>query len=151
MAYQSSGVSIVYSTVWSGADKKSKLRITGNAENVYILWRHHVIPFHVLLLLQNVRLSAMGLAHIEVGAFCYLRQVFRLNLNPNKLQSLPELCSLKCSLVTLLLSYDNLSKISKDFFARYKKLKNLSNNKLVLLPDLHWIEHSLKDIRASRN
>ena len=59
-ATQITGISIVYSTVSSGADKKkSKLRVTGlcegnspvtrefpslrasNAENVFISWRHH--------------------------------------------------------------------------------------------------------------
>ena len=62
MAFQIIGVSIVWSTVGSGADqrKKSKLRITGlyagnspvtgaltaqkasNVENVPIWWHHHV-------------------------------------------------------------------------------------------------------------
>ena len=53
------GVSVVYSTIGLGADKKSKLRVTGlcegnspvtgefpaqrasNAENASIWWRHH--------------------------------------------------------------------------------------------------------------
>ena len=61
MAYQITGVSIVYSTVYSGVDKTLKLRVTGlcegnspvtsefpaqrasNAENVSIWWRHHVL------------------------------------------------------------------------------------------------------------
>ena len=62
MASQITSLTIVYSTVYSGADKKnpSKLRVTGlcagnspgtgefpaqmasNAENVSIWWRHHV-------------------------------------------------------------------------------------------------------------
>ena len=65
MAYQITSLTIVYSTVYSGADqrKTSKLRVTGlcagnssvtgefpaqmasNAENVSIWWRNHVIAF----------------------------------------------------------------------------------------------------------
>ena len=61
MASQITNLTIVYSTVYSGAHKKSKFRVTGlcvgnspvtdefpaqmarNAENVSIWWRHHVI------------------------------------------------------------------------------------------------------------
>ena len=63
MASQTTSLAIVYSTVYSDADKKktSKLRVTGlrvgnspgtgefpaqmasNAENVSISWRHHVL------------------------------------------------------------------------------------------------------------
>ena len=62
IAYQITGPTIVYSTVYSDADQKksSKLRVTGlcagtsprtcklsaqmasNAENVFTWWRHHV-------------------------------------------------------------------------------------------------------------
>ena len=65
MASQITGVSIIYSTVCSGAElkKKSKLRVTGlcagnspvtgefpaqrasNAENVSIWWRHHALQW----------------------------------------------------------------------------------------------------------
>ena len=63
MASQITSLTIVYLTVYSGADEKtSKLRVTGlcvgntpmtgefpaqkasNAENVSIWWRHHDIP-----------------------------------------------------------------------------------------------------------
>ena len=82
IASQITSLTIVYSTVYLGADeKKSKLRVTGlcvrnspvtgefpaqmasNAENVPIWWRHHVSPcgvipdsaimWHVLLTLQR--------------------------------------------------------------------------------------------------
>ena len=66
IASQITGISIVYSTICSGADqrKKSKLRITGicggnspvtgefpaqrasNVENISIWWRHHDIGPH---------------------------------------------------------------------------------------------------------
>ena len=70
MASQFNGVLVVHSTVCSGEDKKktSKLRVTGlwegnspvtgefpaqrasNAENVSILWRHHVAPNYARIL-----------------------------------------------------------------------------------------------------
>ena len=66
IASQITSLGIVYSTVYSGSDKKktSKLRVTGlcaenspgtgefsaemasNAENVFIWWRHHEEPRH---------------------------------------------------------------------------------------------------------
>ena len=68
MASQITSLTIVYSTVYSGADKKktSKLRVTGlcvgnspgagefpaqmarNAENVSIWWRHHGMKVAIL-------------------------------------------------------------------------------------------------------
>ena len=61
MAFQITGITIVYVNVCSGGDqrKKSNLRVTGlcegnspgpaqmasYAENVYIWWRHHVFQF----------------------------------------------------------------------------------------------------------
>ena len=107
--------------------------------------------FHFML--QDLSLSAIALERIEVGAFCNLRQLSTLNLNDNKLQSLPELCALKCCLTTFSLSYNDISTLSKNFFRGYRKLKrlNLSNNKLVIFPDLHWIQHSLKYVWAAFN
>ena len=95
----------------------------------------------------------MGLEHIEVGAFCNLRQISTLNLNENYLQYPPELCALKCCVVTLLVADNNISTLDKNFFRGYKKLEtlNLNNDKLVQFPDLHWIQHSLKHISASHN
>ena len=68
MVSQTTSLTIVYSTVYSGTDqrKTSKLRVTGlcvgnspvtgefpaqtvnNAENVFIQWRHHVITSYSL-------------------------------------------------------------------------------------------------------
>ena len=95
----------------------------------------------------------MGLEHIEVGAFCNLRQISTLNLNDNYLQYPPELRALKCCVVTLLVADNNISTLDKNFFRGYKKLEtlNLNNDKLVQFPDLHWIQHSLKHISASHN
>ena len=41
----------------------------------------------------------------------------------------------------------------KNFFRGYKKLEtlHLSNNKLVIFPNLHWIQHSLKSMMAAKN
>ena len=64
MASQITSLRIVYSTVYSGTDKTSKLRVTGlcagnspgtsefpvqkasKVENVSIWWRHHAQPQH---------------------------------------------------------------------------------------------------------
>ena len=104
-------------------------------------------------MLQDLGLSAMGLEHIEVGAFCNLRKISILNLNANKLQTLPELCALKCCIEEMFLAKNNISNLSKNVFEGYKKLKrlHLSRNKLIILPNLHWIQHSLREIRAAGN
>ena len=95
----------------------------------------------------------MGLEHFDAGAFCNLRNISTLNLDTNQLQSPPELCLLKRSIVALLIADNNLSNLEKYFFEGYIKLKriHLSNNKLVQLPDLHWIQHSITQIKASHN
>ena len=105
------------------------------------------------VMLQKLRLTTMRLEHIEDGAFCYLRQVSLLNLNQNQLQSLPELCALTCCLVTLSLSHNNISNIRKNAFEGYQILEELylSYNKLLVLPDMHWIRHSLRGIQANGN
>ena len=64
-------------------------------------------------MLQDLGLSAMGLEHIEVGAFCNLRKISTLNLNENKLQTPPELCGLKSCIETLLLARNNISNFNK--------------------------------------
>ena len=94
----------------------------------------------------------MGLEHIEVGAFCNLRQISTLNLNENYLQSPPE-CALKCCIVTLLVADNNISTLDKHFFRGYKKLEtlHLNSNKLALFPNLHWTQHSLKSLLAAEN
>ena len=107
-------------------------------------------------LLQELDLSVMGLKYIEVGAFCNLHQVSIFYLKDNKLQSLPELCSLKCCHVELSLYNNRLSNLNKHFFEGYKILEvvYLGNNKLLALPELHyllWIEHSLIKLHASDN
>ena len=101
--------------------------------------------------LQDLDLSTIGLGHIEVGALCNLSQLSTLNLDDNKLQSLPELCALKCCFTTLSLPYNNISTLSKNMFQGYRKLKslNLIEKKIVIFPDLHWIQHSWKYIWAT--
>ena len=71
IAFQITSLTIVYSTVYSGADQISELRVTGlcagnspvtgefraqgasNAENVSIWWRHHVLSIWPLRTKQN--------------------------------------------------------------------------------------------------
>ena len=95
----------------------------------------------------------MGLEHIDAGAFCNLRNISTLNLDGNRLRSPPELCALKCCLVTLLLADNKISILGKDYFEGYTKLKrlHLGHNGLVQLPDLHWIQNSLTHILADNN
>ena len=53
----------------------------------------------------------------------------------------------------MFLAKNNISNLSKNVFEGYKKLKrlHLTQNKLVILPNLHWIQHSLREIRAAGN
>ena len=79
MASQIASLTIVYSTVCSGADQKiSKLRVTGlcvgnspvtgefptqmanNAENVFIWWRHHAEGCYCPMGVYTVGRSAIG-------------------------------------------------------------------------------------------
>ena len=78
--------------------------------------------------------------------------VSELNLNCNKLTSLPQLCPLKCCLVNLLIAHNNITTLSKNFFNGFKKLNNINmtNNNLIVLPDLHWIKHSVFFVDASK-
>ena len=67
MAYQITGITIAYSSVYSGALKKtSKLRVTGLCEmnspvtgDVSIWWRHHVFRYCMCSPWQCDRLPAM--------------------------------------------------------------------------------------------
>ena len=95
----------------------------------------------------------MDLEHIEVGAVCGVREISTLSLGFNKLTSLPPLCSLKCCLVNLEIGYNNISRLGKNFLKGFKKLTRLglTNNDLLVLPDLHWIQQSLSDIDAKEN
>ena len=95
----------------------------------------------------------MNLERIEIGAFCGIRKLSKLVLNYNKLTSLPQLCSLKCCLDNLEVASNSISRLSKHFFKGFKKLRmiNLSNNNLIVLPDVHWIQHSVSTIKAMYN
>ena len=95
----------------------------------------------------------MGLERIEVGAFCGISNISTLNLDFNKLTSLPQLCSLKCCLVKLLIGNNKIVQLSRHFFKCFKKLQivNLNNNNLPVLPDLHWIQHSVSNLKAGSN
>ena len=95
----------------------------------------------------------MDLERIEVGAFCGMRGIQKLNLDNNKLASLPELCSLKCCLVVLNVRNNIIIRLSKSFLKGFKKLQKiiLSFNKLSVLPDVYWIQHSLSDLVANTN
>ena len=95
----------------------------------------------------------MGLERIEIDAFCGALDISKLVLNYNKLTSFPQLCSLKCCLVELHIANNNISRLSKHSFKGFKKIKiiNLSNNNLHVLPDLHWVKHSLSHLTANEN
>ena len=75
-----------------------------------------MLQFRLNPFLQDLGLSAMGLEHIDAGAFCNLRNISTLNLDGNILQSPPELCALKCCLVTFLLADNKISNFEKYFW-----------------------------------
>ena len=95
----------------------------------------------------------MDLKHSEVGAVCGVRELSTLRLGFNKLTSLPPLCSLKCCLANLQIEHNNIPRLGKHFLKGFKNLTrlNLSNNNLLVLPDLHWIQQSLSRIDAKMN
>ena len=104
-------------------------------------------------MLQELHLARMGLEWIEDGAFCGLHEMSTLNLDHNKLTSLPEMCALKCCLIALHITNNNISGLRKDFLKGFEKLEtlNLNYNNLLVLPDLHWIQHSMYVMSASWN
>ena len=95
----------------------------------------------------------MNLKLIANGAFCGVREMSTLNLNYNKLTSLPPMCSLKCCLVNLHIANNDITSLSKTFVKEFQMLSriDLNSNNLVVLPDLHWIQHSLYTINAHGN
>ena len=100
-----------------------------------------------------MHLTAMRLERVEVAAFCGLSEFLFLSLDNNKLTSAPPLCSVKCSLEYLDLGYNKISTISKNYLKGFMKLRKLylQTNNIVLLPDLHWIQHSLTIVFAGNN
>ena len=88
-----------------------------------------------------------------MAAFCGLNQLLVLNLANNKLTFAPHLCSVKCSLETLDLSSNKISTLRGNYFKCFKKLKKifLVYNNIIQLPDLHWVQHSLYQIRVGSN
>ena len=112
-----------------------------------------IIPVQIYLILQELGLAYMGLERVEVGAFCGISNISTLNLDFNKLTSLPQLCSLKCCLVKLLIGNNKIVQLSRNFFKCFQKLQivSLNNNYLLVLPDLHWIQHSVSSLKAGSN
>ena len=95
----------------------------------------------------------MDLKWIEDGAFCGIPELWNLNLNYNKLTSLPNMCSIKHSLMELQIANNNISRLSKSFLEGFIKIRfiNVNHNNLVVLPDLHWVQHSVLIVFASAN
>ena len=95
----------------------------------------------------------MDLERIEDGAFCGIWEMLTLNLGTNKLTSLPDLCSLKCCLVNLYVGNNKISRLSRHFLRNFQKLQkiNLSSNNLLVLPVMHWIQHSVSHLVAVNN
>ena len=111
-------------------------------------------PFDdVTIMLQELVLADMGLEGIDVGAFCGIREISKLNIEHNKLTSPPQLCTWKSCLTDLNIGYNEISRLSKHYFRGFKKLKkiNLTKTNLLVLPDLHWIQHSVSQMIANSN
>ena len=104
-------------------------------------------------MLQELRVQTTRLERVEMAAFCGLDQLLELDLANNKLSSAPHLCPLKCSHETLDLARNRISKISKNYLKGFKKLRViiLEQNNIIQLPYLHWVQHSLSEIKASHN
>ena len=111
------------------------------------------LHMQICVILQELGLGHMGLEHIETGAFCGISEISKLNLNFNKLTSLPQLCTLKYRLVHLQIGYNKITRRSKNYLKGFRKLQNLklSHNNLLVLPDLHWIQHSVSNLMANKN
>ena len=101
-------------------------------------------------MLQKLILRTKGMERIAAAAFCGLSQLLEMKLGHNKLTSAPHLCPVKRSLENLYLENNEISTISENYLKGFEKLKvfHLSNNNIILLPDLHWVQHSLFDVRA---
>ena len=56
----------------------------------------------------------------------------KLNLNCNKLTSLPHLCPLKCCLVNLLIAHNDITTLSKQFFQQLQKAKPCQYKKTII-------------------
>ena len=102
---------------------------------------------------QELDIQNMDLERNELGAFCGIWEIVTLNLENNKLTTLPELCSSKCCLVNLYVGKNNISQLSKHFLKNFQKLQrvNLSNNNLFVLPVMHWMQHSVSFLVANKN
>ena len=105
------------------------------------------------VILQGLGFADMGLERIEIGAFCGISEISTLNLEYNKLTSLPQLCTFKCCLMYLNIGNNKISRLNKHYFKGFKTLRSidLSNNYLLELPDLHWIQHSVSRLTAVNN
>ena len=72
---------------------------------------------------QELDIQNMDLERIELGAFCGIWEIVTLNLENNKLTTLPELCSLKCCLVNLYVGKNDISQLTKHFWRIFKNCK----------------------------
>ena len=104
-------------------------------------------------MLQKLYLPSKSLKHVEIADFCGLRQLLSLNLEENEFTSAPHMCSVKCSLEYLHLEGNKISRISKKYFKDFKKIRitDLNMNNIILLPDLHWVQHSLASVLVADN
>ena len=104
-------------------------------------------------MLQELALRSKGIARTAVAAFCGLSQLLVMNLGYNELTSAPHLCPVKYFLEAIHLEHNKISTINKNYLEGFTKLKeiNLSDNDIITLPDLHWVQHSLSYMRAANN
>ena len=81
------------------------------------------------IMLQELVLADMALKRVDVGAFCGICEISRLNLKHNQLTSPPQLCTLKCCLMDLHIGYNEISRLSKQYFRGFKNLKKINLTK----------------------
>ena len=103
--------------------------------------------------LHVLDLTHMGIERIDVGAFCGLQNVTRLMLSGNRIITPPPVCPLKCCLLELILDNNNTMKFSKIFLKGFRRLEkiHLDYNNIVQLPDVHWVQHTLQELRPNSN
>ena len=93
------------------------------------------------------------LTTVDPEAFCGLKDLQTIKMYGNRLSVVPVIVPIKGTLRGLWLFENVISKISNDYFRNFSQLStiNLARNNLTHLPNLFWVEKSIKSIYISGN